>query len=322
MSKPAMRVNRNPSGTMVAIAGIAMVSAFAADTRSTVAERVTMLTRTAAWKRVAAVPLRFRTHHPQGMVKIGDTLFVSSVEITVRTKPRAQSAEGYDRDAGKGAGHLFKIDTKGSLIADLALGEGSIYHPGGIDFDGKSLWVPVAEYRPNSRSIVYRVDPDTMEATEVFRVADHLGALAVNTDDRTLHGVSWGSRRFYRWTLGRGDTVTNAAEPLDALRTLNPSHYVDYQDCKYVGSRRMLCSGVTEIRQRPGAQPFRLGGLDLVSLTDGRPLHQVPLLLWTDAGLDMTHNPVWIEATATGLRGYFLPEDDTSTLYVYEVDTK
>ena len=44
-----------------------------------------------------------------------------------------------------------------------------------------------------------------------------------------------------------------------ALRTLNPSHYVDYQDCKYVSGRRMLCSGVTELRQRPEAAPFRLG---------------------------------------------------------------
>ena len=47
-----------------------------------------------------------------------------------------------------------------------------MYHPGGIDYDGDDIWVPVAEYRPNSRSIVYRVDPETMKATEVFRFAD------------------------------------------------------------------------------------------------------------------------------------------------------
>ena len=43
--------------------------------------------------------------------------------------------------------------------------------------------------------------------------------------------------------------------------------------------------------------------------------------LWTASGLDMTHNPVWIEPTASGLRGYFMPEDDESTLYIYEVGT-
>jgi hypothetical protein len=232
------------------------------------------------------------------MVKIGERLFVSSVEVI-------------DREAGKGIGHLFEIDMAGQLVAELRLGEGAIYHPGGIDYDGQHIWVPVAEYRPDSRSIIYRVDPATLKATEMFRVEDHIGAIVHNTDEHTLHGVSWGSRRFYRWTLGgtgRG-------------RTVNTSHYVDYQDCKYAGRRRMLCTGVTEIRQLADAAPFRLGGIDLVDLDDGRPLHQVPVLLWTAGGLDMTHNPVWLEPSAAGLRGYFMPEDDISTLYVYDVDT-
>jgi len=270
--------------------------------RSTLAERVTKLTRNSPWKLVSSVPITFPTHHPQGMVKIGDTFFVSSVDT-----PRA-------------AGHLFKIDAGGNLVADLPLGEGALYHPGGIDYDGKSIWVSVAEYRPDSRTIVYRVDPGTMKATEVFRFADHIGAIVHNTDDHTLHGVSWGSRRFYRWTLGADGRVTNAGTPPEKLRTLNTSHYLDYQDCKYVGGRRMLCTGVTEMRQVSNAPPFRLGGIDLVDLAEGRPLHQVPVLLWTPGGFDMTHNPVWIESTATGLRGYFMPEDNASTIYVYEVN--
>jgi hypothetical protein len=143
----------------------------------------------------------------------------------------------------------------------------------------------------------------------MFRVADHIGAIVHNTDEDTLHGVSWGSRRFYRWTIG------GAARGV----TLNTSHYLDYQDCKYAGSRRMLCTGVTEIPQGGDAPAFRLGGIDLVSLADGRPLHQSPVLLWTAGGLDMTHNPVWIEPAATGLRAYFMPEDDRSTLYIYDV---
>ena len=273
---------------------------------SALGDRVMTLTREADWKLVASVPIAFRTFHPQGMVKIGETFFVSSVEVR-------------NRVTGDGTGHLFRIDSTGRLISDLRLGEGAIYDPGGIDYDGTSIWVPVAEYRPDSRSIVYRVDPDTMKATEVLRFADHIGAIVHNTDDRTLHGVSWGSRRFYRWTLGRDGTVTNGGIRPERLRTLNHSHYLDYQDCKYVGQRRMLCTGVTELRQTAAAPPFRLGGIDLVDLADGRPLHQVPVLLWTTSGLDMTHNPVWLEPTAIGLRGYFMPEDDTSTIYIYEV---
>ena len=301
------------------VAAVAL-SAVQADTRSTIAERVARLTRDSSWKLVTSVPVKFRTYHPQGMVRIGDTLFVSSVEVTVPTKPLAQVGAGDDRDAGEGVGHLFKFDMAGNLIADLRLGEGTRYHPGGIDYDGRHIWVPVAEYRPNSRSIVYTVEPGTMKATEVFRFADHIGAIIHDTDDRTLHGVSWGSRRFYRWTLDRDGKVTNAGAAPETLRTLNSSHYVDYQDCKYAGAGRMLSTGVTEMRQRSDSAPFRLGGIELVNLADGRPLHQVPVLLWTAGGIDMTHNPVWLEPSATGLRGYFMPEDDRSTLYVYDVE--
>jgi len=308
--------------TVAACSAAAVAFSATADTRSIVAERVTKLTRASSWTPVASVRIRFRTFHPQGMVKIGETLFVSSVEVTVPTRRLPEPAGGHDRDTGQGVGHLFKIDMAGTLIADLRLGDGPIYHPGGIDYDGKYIWVPVAEYRPDSRSMVYRVEPGAMKATEMFRVADHIGAIVHNTDDNTLHGVSWGSRRFYRWTLESGGSVTNARTPPDRLRTLNTSHYLDYQDCKYVGGRRMLCTGVTEMRQAPDAPLFRLGGIDLVNLEDGRPVHQVPVLLWTAGGLDMTHNPVWIEPGAMGLRAYFLPEDDTSTLYIYDVETK
>jgi len=280
------------------------------------------LTRDASWKPVTSIPVDFPTHHPQGMVKIGETFYVTSVEIKVPTTRFPKPVDGYDRDTGQGIGHLFKIDKTGKLLADLPLGEGTMYHPGGIDYDGTSIWVPVAEYRPDSRSIVYRVDPARMQAAEVFRFADHIGALVHNTDENTLNGVSWGSRRFYRWTLDKQGNVTNADTPPDQLRVINISHYIDYQDCKYAGGRRMLCTGVTELRQRPDAMPFRLGGLDLLDLPGGRPLHQVPVLLWTADALDMTHNPVWIEATGTGLRGYFMPEDNTSTIYIYDVDLK
>jgi hypothetical protein len=310
------------AAVLLLTAAVAAVSTQEDHSRLAVADRVEKLTRDSRWKLLSSVPIGFTTHHPQGMVKIGSAIFVSSVEVQVRTKPFPQPVDGFDRDAGQGVGHLFKIDLQGNLIADLKLGEGTIYHPGGIDYDGRYVWVPVAEYRPNSRSIVYRVDPSTLTASEVFRFPDHIGGIVHDTDDDTLHGVSWGSRRFYRWTVDRTGKVTNADLPPEKLRTLNTSHYLDYQDCKYAGQHRMLCTGVTEMRQSPEGAPFRLGGIELVSLTDGRPLHQVPVLLWSSGGLDMTHNPVWIEATDTGLRGYFMPEDDRSTLYLYDVDVK
>jgi hypothetical protein len=264
------------------------------------AARVKKLSRTTPWTRAAAIPVQFPTHHPQGMVKIGDTFYVSSV------------------DKERTAGHLFKIDGAGNLIADLPLGDGALYHPGGIDYDGRNLWVPVAEYRPDSRAIVYRVDPQAMKATEVFRFADHIGALAFDTDTGTLHGVSWGSRRFYRWPVSADGRVADPGVP-SQLAALNPSHYVDYQDCHYAGGGLMLCGGVTVFTPSPSMPPFRLGGLELVDLAAGRPVHQVPMPVWLPSGQVMTENPVWIETTPAGLRAYFMPEDDRSTIYVYDV---
>ena len=301
---------------------IAGLSLAAQPERDVVADRVMQLTRNSPWRQVEAIKVGFSTHHPQGMVRVGEHFFISSVEVRRPTKRFPQPIDGYDRDAGEGIGHLFKMDLRGRLVSDVTLGEGTIYHPGGIDYDGTHIWVSVAEYRPDSRSIIYRVDPQTLTATPVLRFADHIGAIVHNLDDRTLHGASWGSRRFYRWTLDAKGNVTNAAASPESLRTLNPAHYIDYQDCKYAGRSRMLCAGLTEFRISPDAAPFRLGGLELVDLRASRPIHQVPILLWTPSGLDMTHNPVWLEPIANGLRAYFMPEDDTSTLYVYEVATR
>ena len=98
----------------------------------------------------------------------------------------------------------------------------------------------------------------------------------------------------------------------------NPAHYIDYQDCHYVGDHRMLCSGVGEYRSTPEAPPFQLGGFDLVDLRENRPLWQVPVELRSPSGRAMTQNPAFVEATDGGLRAYFMPDDDASTIYVFD----
>lgn len=156
-----------------------------ADLGSVVSERAMKLTRESVWRLTDRVAIAFRTFHPQGLVKIGGAFFVSSVEVTVRTKPLPDGRGDFDRDTGAGVGHLFKFDAAGTLLGDLKLGDAAMYHPGGIDYDGTNIWIPVAEYRPNSRSIVYRVDPVTMKATEVFRFDPQSG---VDRGDR--HGAA------------------------------------------------------------------------------------------------------------------------------------
>jgi hypothetical protein len=314
----ALATRRGVVAAMVIVAAslIAPLAARAAD--AALGERVLKLTRGTKWNEVAALKIAFKTHHPQGMVKIGDEFFVSSVEILKATTRYPEPRDGYDRDTGEGKGHLFKIGAKGELLADLALGEGSVYHPGGIDYDGQWLWVPVAEYRPNSASIIYKVDPKTMKAVEVFRFRDHVGGIVRDTESNTLHGVSWGSRRFYAWPLGSDGKITNADAKPEALRVMNPAQYIDYQDCHYLGQRRMLCSGLNAYRTSPDSAPFFLGGMEVVSLADNRAVWQVPVELWARSGKPMTQNPFFVETTAAGLRAYFMPDDDDSTLYVFE----
>ncbi len=267
-------------------------------------EKILLLRDTTTWKQITSVPLLFPAHHPQGMVKIGTNFYLSSVEVL-------------DRAAGKGIGHLFKFDANGKLLADLKLGEGPMYHPGGIDFDGKAIWVPVAEYRPDSRSVVYKVDPSTLKTKEVLRFADHIGGIVHDPESRKLHGISWGSRNYYQWVLGSGDKVISESSP-EKLRIKNPSYYIDYQDCHYVGNHRMICGGLKNYRN--GDSVFRLGGLEMVDLLTHRPIHQVPVQLWSPSGKPMTQNPFWLESTQGGIRAYFVPDDDQATMYVYEVE--
>ncbi|MES2959127.1 MAG: DUF6454 family protein [Pseudomonadota bacterium] len=311
-------MTRRLIATVVTLAATLIVPVARAAPDPVLGERVLKLTRGTKWSEVAAIKIGFNTHHPQGMIKIGDDFFVSSVEILKPTTRYAEPRDGYDRDTGEGKGHLFKIGPKGELLGDLVLGEGSIYHPGGIDYDGESLWVPVAEYRPNSAAIVYRVDPKTMRAIEVFRFRDHVGGIVRDTVSNTLHGVSWGSRRLYAWPLGTDGKITNADAKPEALRVMNPAQYIDYQDCHYLGQRRMLCSGLNTYRTKADGPPFFLGGWEVVNLADNRPVWQVPIELWSPSGKPMTQNPFFVETISTGLRAYFMPDDDNSTLFVFE----
>ena len=89
--------------------GCAALHQAAPPATSAIAERVMKLTRTSPWTLASSVRIQFDTYHPQGMVKIGETLFVSSVEIRQRPRPLLPPLNGYDRDPGDGAGHLFKI---------------------------------------------------------------------------------------------------------------------------------------------------------------------------------------------------------------------
>lgn len=258
-------------------------------------ERFLRLTRGTEWRLIDTVELAFNHHHAQGMLRIGDLFYLSSVEMT------PGSAEG------AGRGHLFAFDTLGRLVNHSLLGEGSMYHPGGIDFDGTHIWVSVAEYRPDSRTIVYRVDPATMDAEAMFRVNDHIGAVVRDGRDGVLIGGSWGSRKFYKWD----------SDGKELEKSVNPSHFIDYQDGRYVGHDLMLLSGIGGLPQ-PAGGAYQLGGLALVNTKSLHTFHEVPISAFSPEGRVITTNPVHVECSDAGLRLYAIPDDDYGLMLVYE----
>lgn len=268
-------------------------------------------TRTTEWRELDRIPLRFDTHHPQGFALVGDKIFLSTVEIIEPPERYPEPVHGYDRSPGRGVGHVLVLDRSGELLEDITIGEGTVYHPGGIDFDGTSVWVPVAEYRPDSKAIVYRLDPDTYQVTEEFRVDDHVGGVVRDQVTGEVHGVSWGSRTMYTWTPNGRQL---AEQP-------NNDHFLDYQDCAYVGWRKQLCSGVTGLPTSDGGS-YELGGLVLRELRDGRIVHQLPIPLFSSAGHVLTRNPVALEVVDGRLRMLAAPDDGEepagTELYILE----
>jgi hypothetical protein len=286
-----------------------------------------LLGKNATWELKQTLSVSFPTFHTQGLVKIGETFFVSSVEVA---EPRVSNGVtdalydfSIDRSAGVGRAWLFAFDAGGTLLGKVELTEGDVYHPGGMDFDGQSLWVPVAEYRPNSRSNIYRVDPETLKAELVFSADDHIGGIVKNRHRGTLHGVSWGSRRLYTWSL-RGGGTRGAPSASRGRWEPNPEAYIDYQDCHYQGIEYMLCGGVGGYSTPLGSIAF--GGLDLLDLRRNRLEHQVPVNVFIDEGdgqnpgLSLAHNAFWAEPTGDGsLRVYFMTESDNQAeLLTYE----
>lgn len=284
-----------------------------------ISELFKQLNRSSRWMAQSAEPLLFATWHTQGMTKLNGVWFLSTVEIQERTTP-LPAEERYDRTAGKGAGHLIAFNEDGEKLWQTELGEGDLYHPGGIDRDERYIWVPVAEYRPDSHSIIYRVDPASMDVEELFRFPDHIGAVIRDSEQNRLIGYSWGSRRIYVWDLDEkgkllGPEAAEKPEPL-----ANPQHYIDYQDCQFVGGGKALCSGLANYVGPQGIR-YPLGGIHLIELETFRPLWQIPVEQFTEGNPPrvMTQNPFFAEIGEWGLRFHFIPEDDQSFHYIFRV---
>ncbi|WP_349409788.1 DUF6454 family protein [Pseudalkalibacillus sp. SCS-8] len=295
-----------------AIILIAMASSgFATAEKEGLSSEVKKLSRNTEWNKVEQLDLDFNIHHPQGMTKIDDRYYISSVEIIEKPEKYDEPKNGYDRTAGKGVGHLYIVDQNGQLIKDIKLGEGDMYHPGGIDFDGENIWVPVAEYRPDSKSIMYKVDAETHNVTKVFEVDDHIGGVVSDEKTHELQGVSWGSRKFYEWNeKGKQKSVE-----------FNSSHFIDYQDCEGVDEGNMICTGLAGLSTEDGGT-YELGGLALLDKKTKEIHHEIPIPVFSPQHHTITRNPVFLETDEDGIKLYAVPDDDHASLLIYETNNE
>jgi hypothetical protein len=274
---------------------------------STLAADLRVVDRTTAWTQVSKLKLDFPTYHPEGLVVTKDRFYLSSTQIIEPTVTYPVPVGGYDRTPGKGIGHLFVIDRAGKLIKDVILGHDIVYHPGGIDLNGDDLWVPVAQYRPNSSAEIDHVDLRTLRVTRLLTVDDHVGGIVYDPTTGRLVGNNWGSRTFYEWTRGGRAAGT----------WRNPENLLDFQDCQYVPSGKMACGGITGYPQTPAAggaaAVYELGGVALLDLHRRTIVNEFPFQRWSDAGHVMTRNPLKFAADGDVLTMWAAPDNGEET---------
>ncbi len=255
------------------------------------------------WQPTGKLKLNFQTYHTEGIAFAGDRIFLSAVQVIEPTTKYPTPQGGYDRTPGKGIGHVFVMDRQGNLQKDIVLGEGDMYHPAGLDFDGTNVWVPVAQYRPNSSAIIYSIDATTLAVHKQFQVGDHIGGIIRDEQTGHLIGNNWGSRRFYEWDLAGHQIATWD----------NPSFFVDYQDCQHLADRKMICGGISNLPQTPTAggtnATYELGGVGLTDLRSHDIVHEVPFQQWSTAGHVATRNPFKIAANGNTLTMSVAPDN-------------
>jgi len=177
------------------------------------ADALDLLLRSRDIELIRQVPLKFSTYHVQGLEVTEKFYFVTSVQ----TK--------------QSRWWLFKIDRQNAgLISKVELTDGKLIHPGGLQYNGRYLWIPNAEYKRQSRSIIYGVDPDTLRIDTSFAVDDHIGAVA-SDGKKFLYGVNWDALQFYTWDID-GSLINKIDSPTSMA----------YQDIKYFAGK-LLCSG-------------------------------------------------------------------------------
>jgi len=225
---------------------------------------------------VRITELQGTTHHVQGIELDETHLWVTSV----------------DKERHKGFLHEFALPG-GRHLRTVDVTAGEQYHAGGIAADGGSVWIPVAEYRRASSSVIQKRNLRTLRLESQFAAGDHIGCVAVAPDG--LLGGNWDTRELYLWDR-TGRLVRKTANP-----TANR-----YQDMKVEGGR-LVASGLL---------PDGSGAIDWLEYPSLRLVRRVAMGR-TSRNIPYTNEGM----TVRGNRVFLLPEDGPSRLFEFLVPT-
>lgn len=221
-------------------------------------------------------------YHVQGVELDGARIWVTSVDNATRR------------------GYLHQFDrASGRLRRRIELTDGVRYHPGGLSKTGGSLWVPVAEMRPDSSALLVEIDAETLQVRRRIRMSDHLGCVAAAGD--MLVAGNWDSRTLYVIDLA-------GKAPVRAMPNPSPTHY---QDMKLVGDR--LVAG--------GNRSWLDGSVDWIdwrtmTLERSLPAGAIGRVRPFGRGGPLTGEGMAIDGSDL----YLLPEDGPSRLFHFRLD--
>lgn len=305
---------------LMAVASVMVCSAsYAAKPLSKQGKRVAkalMSTDPNEWQLVESIDLKFDTYHPQGMLKVDDTFYITTVKVERRPRYTRQGKQVSIMDEGAGKGYLMQFDAGGNLLKCIELCEGAIFHPGGMDFDGRYIWVPITKYYPYSRSLIVRVDVRSHQVEKVCYVDDSIGAIIHDTDNNILVGANWDADEFLTWQLDSALEVKDAELTAAERRHANTAKHLAIQDSKYIGGGKMVGFG---LKNGPKG---RVGGFDVIDTRTFEKLRSADIELRTPRKSIVSGNPSTIEIVGDKMRLYFAPEDNKTTLYIYQTQIK
>lgn len=196
--------------------------------------------------------------------------------------------------------YIHQFDrASGRLLRRADLTDGVRFHPGGISLSGSSIWVPVAEYRPDSTTVLLELDAATLAVRRRIAIADHLGCVAVR--GRTLVAGNWDSRLLY--------VIDSQGEaPVRAVPNPSPT---GYQDMKFAGDT-LVASGTRswldgtvdwiDPRTMTVSRTLRAGATASARMVG-------PLSAYTREGMAIEGHDL-----------YLVPEDGESRLFRFRLD--